>query len=91
MEEMSDAQKLRDIEGSWAGGNDGMQVTNKFLELIDVSFSVGDYDSFTNTSPGSPFSPRSSLSHSPEREQHSRNSDPDGEPLQTAEHNRSFS
>ncbi|KAK7468677.1 S-adenosylmethionine-dependent methyltransferase [Stygiomarasmius scandens] len=35
MEEMSGAQKLRDIEGSWAGGNDGMQVTNKFLELVD--------------------------------------------------------
>ncbi|KAJ3846744.1 putative methylase [Lentinula lateritia] len=32
--EASEAQDLRGIEGSWAGGSDGMQVTNTFLELV---------------------------------------------------------
>ncbi|THU86820.1 putative methylase [Dendrothele bispora CBS 962.96] len=34
-EELVDAQELRGIEGSWAGGSDGMEITNKFLELVD--------------------------------------------------------
>ncbi|THV06044.1 hypothetical protein K435DRAFT_816144 [Dendrothele bispora CBS 962.96] len=33
-EELVDAQELRGIEGSWAGGSDGMEITNKFLELV---------------------------------------------------------
>ncbi|GAW08140.1 S-adenosyl-L-methionine-dependent methyltransferase [Lentinula edodes] len=32
--EASEAQDLRGIEGSWAGGSDGMQVTNTFLEVV---------------------------------------------------------
>ncbi|KAJ3715732.1 S-adenosyl-L-methionine-dependent methyltransferase [Lentinula raphanica] len=32
--EASEAQNLRGIEGSWAGGSDGMQVTNMFLETV---------------------------------------------------------
>ncbi|KDQ14749.1 hypothetical protein BOTBODRAFT_32503 [Botryobasidium botryosum FD-172 SS1] len=29
------AQAGRDIQGSWAGGNDGMQVTNELLESVE--------------------------------------------------------
>ncbi|KAE9400010.1 S-adenosyl-L-methionine-dependent methyltransferase [Gymnopus androsaceus JB14] len=32
--EVSEAQDLRGIEGSWAGGSDGMQVTNIFLSVV---------------------------------------------------------
>ncbi|KAJ3996049.1 S-adenosyl-L-methionine-dependent methyltransferase [Lentinula boryana] len=32
--EASEAQGLRGIEGSWAGGSDGMQVTNVFLGVV---------------------------------------------------------
>ncbi|KAJ3978555.1 hypothetical protein F5890DRAFT_1548376, partial [Lentinula detonsa] len=32
--EASKAQGLRGIEGSWAGGSDGMQVTNVFLGVV---------------------------------------------------------
>lgn len=34
--EALEAQGLRGIEGSWAGGSDGMQVTNTFLEVVHV-------------------------------------------------------
>ncbi|KIY67606.1 putative methylase [Cylindrobasidium torrendii FP15055 ss-10] len=34
-EEAAQAQDGRDIQGSWAGGNDGMDVTNRFLGLVD--------------------------------------------------------
>ncbi|KAF8922234.1 S-adenosyl-L-methionine-dependent methyltransferase [Mucidula mucida] len=33
-EEALDAQDNRDIQGSWAGGQAGMQVTNSFLETV---------------------------------------------------------
>ncbi|KAF7339988.1 ERF1 methyltransferase catalytic subunit mtq2 [Mycena venus] len=33
-DEASGAQKDRDIEGSWAGGQDGMQVTDKFFSQV---------------------------------------------------------
>jgi len=33
--EVEDAQGERDIQGSWAGGNDGMQVTNLLLESVE--------------------------------------------------------
>ncbi|KAF8824673.1 hypothetical protein HHX47_DHR7000741 [Lentinula edodes] len=32
--EASEAQDLPVIEGLWAGGSDGMQVTDTFLELV---------------------------------------------------------
>ncbi|KAF9071358.1 S-adenosyl-L-methionine-dependent methyltransferase [Rhodocollybia butyracea] len=32
--EASEAQGLRGIEGSWAGGSGGMQVTNVFLDMV---------------------------------------------------------
>ncbi|KAG6891049.1 hypothetical protein C0995_014137 [Termitomyces sp. Mi166 len=34
-EEMSDAQDRRGISGSWAGGTDGMNVTNIFLDQVE--------------------------------------------------------
>lgn len=34
--EVEDAQGHGDIQGSWAGGLDGMQVTEKLLERLDV-------------------------------------------------------
>ena len=36
-EEAADAQTTRGIQGSWAGGDDGMNVTNKFLNCVDVN------------------------------------------------------
>lgn len=39
-EEAVDAQKDRDIQGSWAGGSDGMDVTNRFLEIVPVGILV---------------------------------------------------
>ncbi|KAF5375159.1 hypothetical protein D9758_000477 [Tetrapyrgos nigripes] len=38
-EELLDAQDLKGIEGSWAGGQDGMQITNKLLDEVDVLLS----------------------------------------------------
>ncbi len=38
-EEALDAQDNRDIQGSWAGGQAGMQVTNSFLETVHVRLS----------------------------------------------------
>ncbi|KAG5353456.1 hypothetical protein C0989_006613 [Termitomyces sp. Mn162] len=35
-EEMSDAQDKCSISGSWAGGTDGMNVTDIFLEHVEV-------------------------------------------------------
>ncbi|KAG6866871.1 hypothetical protein C0991_008808 [Blastosporella zonata] len=35
-DEMSDAQDARGISGSWAGGTDGMNVTDVFLESVEV-------------------------------------------------------
>lgn len=34
--EAADAQEARTIEGSWAGGSNGMQLTNVFLERVEV-------------------------------------------------------
>jgi release factor glutamine methyltransferase len=31
------AQSTADIEGSWAGGKDGMLVTNTLLDQLDVN------------------------------------------------------
>ena len=36
-EEWETAQAGRSLEGSWAGGADGMQLTNKLLMKVDVS------------------------------------------------------
>ena len=36
-EEVEDAQLARGIEGSWAGGKDGMQVTDQLLPVVPVS------------------------------------------------------
>lgn len=35
-DEASGAQHGRDIQGSWAGGSDGMQVTEHFLHMVHV-------------------------------------------------------
>lgn len=35
-EEALQAQDLRNIQGSWAGGSDGMQVTYAFLDRVEV-------------------------------------------------------
>lgn len=35
-EELESAQGQGDIKGSWAGGNDGMHVTNKVLSCVKV-------------------------------------------------------
>lgn len=35
-EEALDAQSKRHIEGSWAGGHDGMDVTDRFLGVVNV-------------------------------------------------------
>jgi release factor glutamine methyltransferase len=37
-EEALDAQAEGDIAGAWAGGFDGMAVTNRLLDDLDVSF-----------------------------------------------------
>jgi hypothetical protein len=34
--ELDDAQRDANIAGSWAGGADGMQVTDAFLRQVDV-------------------------------------------------------
>ena len=38
--EVDDAQAGRNIAGSWAGGADGMEVTNQVLEIVEVRLSV---------------------------------------------------
>jgi release factor glutamine methyltransferase len=35
-EEAREAQNNRDIQGSWAGGSDGMNITDQFLDLVEV-------------------------------------------------------
>lgn len=35
-EEVDDAQKTGDIQGAWAGGKDGMQLTDVLLDQLDV-------------------------------------------------------
>ena len=37
-EEADEAQANRNIYGSWAGGNYGMEVTNMVLDSLDVGF-----------------------------------------------------
>src|SRR6266436_4780453 len=34
--EAEDAQGAADIEGAWAGGVDGMQITDVFLQAVEV-------------------------------------------------------
>jgi release factor glutamine methyltransferase len=35
-DEAEDAQGTADIEGSWAGGTNGMQITDIFLHTVEV-------------------------------------------------------
>ncbi|KAF8350175.1 hypothetical protein F5887DRAFT_418649 [Amanita rubescens] len=42
-EESSTAQMSRGIEGAWAGGNTGMEITNSFLEVISELLSSKGY------------------------------------------------
>lgn len=35
-DEAEDAQEARTIEGSWAGGFNGMELTNIFLKRVEV-------------------------------------------------------
>lgn len=43
-EEALQAQDLRNIQGSWAGGLDGMQVTYAFLDRVEVCISSSIID-----------------------------------------------
>lgn len=36
-DEAHDAQSVADIQGSWAGGADGMEITDVFLNTVEVS------------------------------------------------------
>ena len=36
-DEADDAQQGASIQGAWAGGKDGMQVTNTLLDQVEVS------------------------------------------------------
>lgn len=49
-EEVYGAQTGRDIEGSWAGGKDGMRVTDNLLNELDVCGIALDLVSTTNLS-----------------------------------------
>jgi release factor glutamine methyltransferase len=42
-EESSTAQTSRGIEGAWAGGNTGMEITNSFLEVVSELLSSKGY------------------------------------------------
>jgi release factor glutamine methyltransferase len=35
-DEVREAQDTRDIQGSWAGGSDGMNITDQFLDVVEV-------------------------------------------------------
>jgi release factor glutamine methyltransferase len=37
-DEAEDAQGTADIAGSWAGGTDGMEITDVFLHIVEVRF-----------------------------------------------------
>jgi release factor glutamine methyltransferase len=39
IDEAENAQGTAGIEGSWAGGLDGMQITDVFLQTVEVRFS----------------------------------------------------
>jgi len=34
VEEVSNAQRIANIEGSWAGGTNGMHITDGFLQIV---------------------------------------------------------
>lgn len=36
MDEARNAQYACDIQSSWAGGSDGMNITDQFLDLVEV-------------------------------------------------------
>ena len=42
--EVLHAQDMRNIQGSWAGGSDGMQVTYAFLDQVDVCIFIIELD-----------------------------------------------
>jgi methylase of polypeptide subunit release factors len=60
-EEVLDAQEVRDIEGSWAGGQDGMQITNQFLKEVDVGLSCIVGWTFFESTTGSTLSARPNI------------------------------
>lgn len=41
-DEVDDAQQGANIQGAWAGGKDGMQVTDVLLDQVEVSGSLSD-------------------------------------------------
>lgn len=41
MAEAEQAQSTADIQGSWAGGHDGMQITNIVLDAVEVRVTLG--------------------------------------------------
>ena len=44
-EEVVQAQDLRNIQGSWAGGSDGMQITYAFLDRVEVCIFISELNS----------------------------------------------
>ena len=55
-EEMSGAQNDAGIAGAWAGGSNGMRVTNVLLDQIDVSLLPSSSNGRSLIGPPSPFS-----------------------------------
>lgn len=43
MDEADEAQEAANIAGAWAGGHDGMAVTDMLLEQVEVRYSNGAY------------------------------------------------
>lgn len=41
--EATSAQEAQDISGAWAGGTDGMYLTNVLLKQVDVSYDISSY------------------------------------------------
>ena len=78
--EAENAQEDRGIAGAWAGGTDGMQITDILLEQLDVCISIlvcmlSSGPKFFNVGPIVP--PGSLLPRGSETERHTRNSKAD--------------
>ena len=62
-EEAYDAQETAGIQGSWAGGTGGMQITDTLLQIVEVSaWTTRRFLNGYRQIPGSPVNDRSLLS-----------------------------